>query len=1152
MLRILFGAALLVMCAKADAGFRIAGGECVQYSYLENLFAKGKSDPTGRYNGARAELKKSHIVCMGESIETDGPVLTNGGDIILFASRISITYPIDTRVYVDHSAPDFVQADIPPAYRSVIQAFYEVTSDALRSDGTYSHGPAEKYPEAPHGYTRKGAAVSSPRRCTQTRFDQCKDSEFIPTSLDTGNITVVTNSLELCKNCLASGQNLSTQTSLQALCPVVPIEPARTLFQAASIRPSRGAIALHDCTGSNASKPVCTEAQYLRYTANRTNIIVEESTYLYSPGRIDVVLSGGSARVTIGGVEQSDPIAAIAERSNTSSLSPHSEAFEELDQRDSCITTGRPECCLRRLPDYQAVVGKVSKANVLVAASGDQSFNVQEGLSTVASALERLDRAGMSKDQLVLLLARNGTPTTFSPADQLTSFLWSQNLRATSQMVRMVRDNWPNEPSPIDLRPPVLRGSIDAHAPPSGLNEMQFSRADSLVNKFKPGEASEPIRSYLSALDGVVAVRVADPKNEFGIADAAAARERLTIRVGNALAELQKINLHNFEVASADQLSEMQRSVDSLRSQLLAAEEYAKLKGWVELVKLVGQALKIVRDVYKNLYDAKWNESAKSISDLISSIRDIESAARKLKSPEEIRPLLMAAIERQRLLQAQIAETRQQLIRKEVDLSGEIANDFSRYTQYTVQAKQLSDELLRNILLRYANDGSTGATSQMKLRLTELVNLVERYPQYVPNLSDLAPSEVRCSTAAKSICDTDWDNQPLDCVLLPATGAEYGLITTEDHARLPATLLFKAAGDIASEQPFHRIARRNQVVVPSNACLARNEDKEALPYLQPAFSISQLSNEFGRGVVSNGEYLFVRGRRQGGVITHVYKWDASGVRKTQEIEGYTHLSAGKYVVSTTSPGVLAYELIDDRWTRSGSNSTVPNALAISNSHVLFSRNDKEGRTFHMLDLPSLEQSEQLTLGGPLARCMQMLIGSISGMDESMALTVGCPGLGGAGVIVSGVGGEGPIELSLGDRYSTDMYGGSVKMNDRELVAVAPQRWSEEIDGSVRFSPVVQTYVVEEGAWVPTGRLSIPWEITSSIENPHVGFLLFRITSFSNKYLTLSSPDVTVVYTKSNGQWDPVGQIAVRGPLIHADDRAVYVGGLGGRVDIYTP
>lgn len=62
-----------------------------------------------RYIDSINENYKADILCIGETIDVNKPIYSNGGDVIIWASTVKINAPIDTRVHFNHAAIDYFQ-----------------------------------------------------------------------------------------------------------------------------------------------------------------------------------------------------------------------------------------------------------------------------------------------------------------------------------------------------------------------------------------------------------------------------------------------------------------------------------------------------------------------------------------------------------------------------------------------------------------------------------------------------------------------------------------------------------------------------------------------------------------------------------------------------------------------------------------------------------------------------------------------------------------------------------------------------------------------------------------------------------------------------------------------------------------------------------
>jgi len=914
------------------------------------------------------------------------------------------------------------------------------------------------------------------------------------------------------------------------------------------MRPSRGGYGAANCSGSNASSQICREAVYTRLVGNFSQDARASLLRNYVAGNIEIVLSGVGAAVWQSDQMVTQAVAALQARSNSSVLPANDEAFAYQDQRDGCLSSGGPECCLPALRPFQVAPGEVRTASVLLAEPGDDYENVPLGLSTIAAALEKIDESGMSKSSLVSALADSGVETTYSPSDQLTAFLWNASLAATGQMIELARKHWPQEPRPpvVDVRPAVLRGRVPSDAPPSGLNDRQHQMILSAVNRFVLKNPESPIRSYLENLNGLVAVEIADPKEEFDLASAAAAREQVVESVRKSVLELQALNQHNFEVASEVELKSMRDAVKSVEDRLREVEAYANSEGWMDIAKLVGQAVKAAVGVYKNLFDQNWEETGRNVATLIKSVRDIEDAARKMDSPEALRALLLAALEQQRALQERIAGTRRVHVEKQLSTKEEIRESLVRYNGYTSQAKLLADEMFRNVMIRYAGDNAGEPLTRLKNRLGELNRLVTVYPTYVPNFSSVDAMQRSCNSAPKSLCDSDWGTALMDCVMLPVSSTPYTLMTASTHPRLPSVPLFRAEGDIESERAFQRILRRSQVVVPPEICDSVIKPA-SLRELQPDFSLSEPgAYSFGSGaIISVGYDVFIGYRPSSGDHrTNIYKWSRDRLEKYQELPNWGAQAAGSYVIMPTSDGIAAYARLEEKWRVLGVTRERDVAVAGDRSRVITSQRQSGGNRYFSLTVPDLGTRTDQPIAALYSLCgnfEKIILEGLSG---------GCPFLDGTGAVTLDLQSGEPHLLKLEDGYSDDSFGVIYHQTENEIIAAAPGRWTLSDSGVAAPSPVIQRFKRVDGEWRPAGRVAVPSEALPNAVSVEGTFLITFLRAASSRYLLVAWPRLPgVLYVKLNDEFVPYGLIASPIGHAHADANGVYIE-RENRVDVY--
>lgn len=77
-----------------------------------------------------ATLTKIDVVCVGDEVTIDRPIKTNGGDVLVYASKVVIAQPIDTRPYFPRPVQSFFvqRADVPnPEYDDAIDRMLQTS-----------------------------------------------------------------------------------------------------------------------------------------------------------------------------------------------------------------------------------------------------------------------------------------------------------------------------------------------------------------------------------------------------------------------------------------------------------------------------------------------------------------------------------------------------------------------------------------------------------------------------------------------------------------------------------------------------------------------------------------------------------------------------------------------------------------------------------------------------------------------------------------------------------------------------------------------------------------------------------------------------------------------------------------------------------------
>ncbi len=231
---------------------------------LEDYSTENK--PYQRYANQRF-IQGKDVVIFGSEVTITTPLLSNGGDVIIFTDHLHVAAPIDTRVYFDHDG-DFFEKDSENGCRSILtwlkgadtvidsfELFYRLSDDVWDDrKKQYVLKPAKRFPEAPAGMTLCANPGSSSRGIEYFPIQAMKWE-----NLRSGNITVFAHRITFCRECKKLNPNWN---GVKAEIPEI-VEPKSlvkdtTLFNARGLRGSRGGMPFWGCAYRGASNPkVC-------------------------------------------------------------------------------------------------------------------------------------------------------------------------------------------------------------------------------------------------------------------------------------------------------------------------------------------------------------------------------------------------------------------------------------------------------------------------------------------------------------------------------------------------------------------------------------------------------------------------------------------------------------------------------------------------------------------------------------------------------------------------------------------------------------------------------------------------------------------------------------------------------------------------------
>ena len=180
------------------------------YPYTVEAFGKhtGENKPYRRYESQRF-IQGKDIVIFGSEVTIETPLLSNGGDVIIFTDHLHLAAPIDTRVYFDHGG-GFFEEDSDNGCRSIqfwfkgadtvidsYELFYSLSDDIWDDHSkSYSLKRATRFPEAPAGMTLCANRGSSSRGIEYFPIQVMKWD-----NLRSGNITIFAHSISFCPEC---------------------------------------------------------------------------------------------------------------------------------------------------------------------------------------------------------------------------------------------------------------------------------------------------------------------------------------------------------------------------------------------------------------------------------------------------------------------------------------------------------------------------------------------------------------------------------------------------------------------------------------------------------------------------------------------------------------------------------------------------------------------------------------------------------------------------------------------------------------------------------------------------------------------------------------------------------------------------------------
>lgn len=239
---------------------------CHALSRVENAI---KGTLHKRYELWKA-IRKFDVVCYGETITVDQPLLTFGGDVYIIADTVKVSAPIDTRVMVDITKfkPSFLDSGKPAdwegpireddTYRLSYKQYYQACIDC------YKVGEAIFIPRMPDGMIAKATNIEHPAGNLHEPTPAAPDDELDRLTLRSGSINITTRNLE---TALPS----PPVTSIADGCPeAFPDNRQPKLFIASGLNAGRGGAggAALCLAGPQSGTFACLDYAYLETSAN--------------------------------------------------------------------------------------------------------------------------------------------------------------------------------------------------------------------------------------------------------------------------------------------------------------------------------------------------------------------------------------------------------------------------------------------------------------------------------------------------------------------------------------------------------------------------------------------------------------------------------------------------------------------------------------------------------------------------------------------------------------------------------------------------------------------------------------------------------------------------------------------------------------------
>lgn len=737
----------------------------IRYSYpYEVQILKDGSSP--RYAG-QERVTSNDIIIFGSDVTIDEPLLSNGGDVVIFAETLHVNAPIDTRMYLNHKSKMFPKGDgacksieewlkgAPTALES-FELLYTLTDDVWDKESkAYVLAQKEVFPEVPSGLTK----------CAEhgkiSESGELDASSIIWPSLKSGNITIAVNKVIFCSSC---GKNSSTWDGRK---PEIPERnetrfDEKTFFNARGLRGSRGSMPVWGCEASTTVDSAC------------KNLALDKTRVPGSSG-------GDAGQIEFHIINNPEWLlqnkGELLDRS--SSVGGQGGSTEPL--LSPCFArTSEPRPCVK-IPRHASrltfPVGSPTKLDTLAAWRPDgkgaipQFHAVQSAsaVSTLSSLLIAME-SNKARSYKQFLLSSGDTKSVLnyvSPLDHLTAFLRSAKIEVNIAAINSLERSAAFAAGPP--RYSSLFSKLDiSPAANAGVHNEAYSMVLQLApfNKFR---TSANLVNFSTDIGGVFNFSVYDAVNRVLNQKTNVALGKVRSAIQDTTDTIWDFQQNTFEYTKLKFQADFKQRLSDLTMRIREAEDQARrIEAFAKVASNFNNLLSGALSLYSDFETGNYLAMANRLSGMIQNVAIIDEAVRFTQQAARLREVyadvvgdLNDTINRLNEIKRAMYEKRDEKMKTLIDSR----NDFDRIYSETLS---YNDDLARLAIVNYLQNGNR---VDLEFNVLQLRALNTKYPDFNIDLSRLNQMQPVCGSISprpiREVLASEADSFPVCAITEP-------------------------------------------------------------------------------------------------------------------------------------------------------------------------------------------------------------------------------------------------------------------------------------------------------------------------------------------------------------------------------------------------